>query len=119
MLPKQPPAHIFNTGVVKGNDNKDGEFAELYAKYGYNVWFMRTGFDNGGHDYESEKNGDPPLDRFAWGQHGDGYHETTRYGELLNEAEDDVRKESLGVVMRNWVSTLTSYVVIACDLEAS
>jgi hypothetical protein len=36
---------------------------------------------------------------------GDGYHNTTRYGEL---EDDEGRKNSLGVVMRNWVSTFTT-----------
>lgn len=107
MLPKQPPAHIYNTGVRVPNTNKDDELSELYAKYGYNVWYQRTGFDNGGYDYESERNGDPPLDRFAWGQHGDGYHERTRYGELET---DEIRRGSLEVVMRNWVSSIYLHV---------
>jgi hypothetical protein len=106
MLPKQPPAHIFNTGTRVISTNSDDQLAEHYASYGFNVWYMRTGFDNGGYDYESERNGDPPLDRFAWGQHGDGYHERTRYGELET---DEVRRESLEVVMRNWVSLLRYY----------
>jgi hypothetical protein len=104
MLPKQPPVHIFNTaelneGTRKGN--RDDELAELYANFGFNVLFMRSAFNNGGYDYKAEQAQDPPLDRFAWGQHGDGYHERTRYGELET---DEIRKESLEVVMRNWVS---------------
>lgn len=35
----------------------------------------------------------------GWGHVGDGYHDVVRYGE--NE-ENELRKESLGVVMRNW-----------------
>ena len=101
MLPKQPPVHIYNTGILVATNNNDDQFANHYAKYGFNTWYQMTGFINGGHDYESEKQQDPPLDRFAWGQHGDGYHERTRYGELET---DPVRMESLEVVMRNWVS---------------
>ncbi|KAL3795930.1 hypothetical protein HJC23_002201 [Cyclotella cryptica] len=99
MLPKQPPVHIFNTGILVATNNNDDQFCTLYAKYGFNVWYQMTGFTNGGYDYESEKKLDPPLDRFAWGQHGDGYHTRTRYGELET---DEIRKESLEVVMRNW-----------------
>lgn len=38
--------------------------------------------------------------RFGWKFVGDGYHNTTRYGQLL--PDDDPRKESLGTVFRNW-----------------
>lgn len=99
MLPKQPPVHVFNTGTLPGG----GPYSELtayYAKYGYNSFYMKTGFLNGGHDYDSEaKREVEPFDRFGWGYSGDGYHETTRYGEL---EEDEARTTSLGVVMRNW-----------------
>lgn len=81
MLPKQPPLHIFNTGKHK-KDNDD-KLVEYYARYGFNVFYMNTGFMNGGHEEE---------DRFSWGHVGDGYHNTTRYGEL---EEDDLRKTSL------------------------
>ena len=98
MLPKQPPVHIFNTGTLEGGD--DVKLAEYYGSYGFNAFYMKTGFLLGGYDYESEKNDpDNPLDRFAWSQRGDGYHETTRYGEL----EEEDRRNSLGTVMRNWV----------------
>ena len=95
-LPRRPPVHVFNTG-----ERADGEDYVLVGKYagqGYNAFFMKRGLANGGHDYESEKAGG--LDRFGWGIVGDGYHNTTRYGE--DETED--RKASLGVLMRNWVS---------------
>ena len=98
MLPKQPPVHQLNTGTVPGGES---QLAKHYAKYGLNCLYMRSAFDNGGHDYASEQNRPvEPFDRFGWGYVGDGYHNTTRYGELET---DDVRKNSLGVVMRNWV----------------
>lgn len=97
MLPKQPPVHIFNTGTLPAIGSSDTVIAEHYAKYGFNAFYMRTGFDNGGHDYNAEKNADKDaFDRFSWGYVGDGYHDTTRYG----EKEDEARKNSLGVVMR-------------------
>jgi hypothetical protein len=99
MLPRQPPLHIFNTGVRKRPD-RDDPLVGPYAAYGFNTFYMQTGFENGGHDYAAEKrNG---TDRFGRGFVGDGYHDVTRYGEAL--AVDDARRESLGVVMRNWVS---------------
>ena len=55
MLPKQPPAHIYNAGVLNPTASANNKFAELYAKYGFNVWYQKTGFLNGGHDYEAEK----------------------------------------------------------------
>jgi hypothetical protein len=98
-LPKQPPLHQLNLGTTSGTGS---QLATHYAKYGHNCLYMRTAFDNGGHDYVSEQNRPvDPFDRFGWGYVGDGYHNTTRYGELET---DDVRKNSLGVVMRNWVS---------------
>ncbi|KAL7527827.1 hypothetical protein ACHAXR_002152, partial [Thalassiosira sp. AJA248-18] len=101
MLPKQPPVHIFNTGVAPaGVGSPDSDLARIYAEYGFNAFYMRTGFNYGGHDYDSEKNREKDaFDRFSWGYVGDGYHNTTRYGEL---EDDEARKTSLGVVMRNW-----------------
>ncbi|EJK70681.1 hypothetical protein THAOC_07940, partial [Thalassiosira oceanica] len=95
MLPKQPPVHVFNTG-----ERADGgglpSLVGRYARQGYNAFYMKRGLANGGHDYESERA--VGLDRFGWGVVGDGYHNTTRYEE--DETED--RRESLGVLMRNW-----------------
>ena len=55
----------------------------------------------GGYDYDTEL--EAGINRFGWKHQGDGYHNTTRYGE--NEL-DEARKASLGVVYRNWVSLL-------------
>ncbi len=99
MLPRQPPVHTFSMFTrPKGLEyNKEYELVERYSKYGYNTFYMRGGYFAGGWDYKIEtENG---IDRFGWGYVGDGYHNTTRYGE--NEENPD-RKESLGVVMRNW-----------------
>jgi hypothetical protein len=101
MLPKQPLVNILNTGTPPGPDHPYSLLTQHYAKYALNSFYMHQGFVNGGHDYDSEKyDPDNPFDRFGWGYVGDGYHNTTRYGEL----EDEARKNSLGVVMRNWVS---------------
>ena len=94
MLRRRPPVHVFNTGAKA--DGQDYALVRKYARQGYNAFFLGGGLRNGGHDYESEKA--KGLDRFGWGVVGDGYHDTTRYGE--DEAED--RRASLGVLMRNW-----------------
>jgi hypothetical protein len=111
MLPKQPIVHIFNTGSLPppalsssgGARNKASQYGQLtnyYAQYGYNHFYMRSGLENGGYDYASERDREiDPIDRFGWGYVGDGYHNTTRYGVL---EDNDARKETLGVVMRNW-----------------
>ena len=39
------------------------------------------------------------INQFRWNYHGDGYHNTTRYGEELND--DDPRKGSLSTMYRN------------------
>lgn len=107
MLPKQPPVNIFNTGVL---DKSDSMLAKHYAQYGFNTFYMKTGFFNGGYDYDAEKKREEnPIDRLGWGQVGDGYHDTTRYGEL---EVDEARKTSLGVVMRNWVSIIIFKIVL-------
>ena len=104
MLPKQPIVHVFNTGDMSKPNREYLQLTNYYAKYGFNHFYMRTGFENGGHDYKSERERETdPFDRFGRGYVGDGYHNTTRYGELEN---DETRKNSLGVVMRNWVSAL-------------
>lgn len=109
MLPKQPPVHQFNTGTVPDGES---QLAKHYAKYGLNCLYMRSAFDNGGHDYASEQEREiEPFDRFGWGYVGDGYHNTTRYGELET---DDVRKNSLGVVMRNWVRLICANNIMTC-----
>ncbi len=106
MLPKQPIVHIFNTGVLPKDNNQYLQLTNYYANYGLNLFYMRTGFENGGHDYASERDRETdPFDRFGRGYVGDGYHNTTRYGEL---EDDEGRKNSLGVVMRNWVSTFAT-----------
>ena len=103
MLPKQPPVHMLNVRPAHYlHGDRSHELAKNYAKYGFNSFYMRAALIKGGHDYESEKKREKdPFDRFSSGYVGDGYHNTTRYGEL---EEDEARKTSLGVVMRNWVS---------------
>ena len=108
MLPKQPLVHILNVGGgIVGPDHPYSQVTQHYSKYGLNSFFMRQGLFNGGHDYESEMNDpDHPFDRLGWGYVGDGYHNTTRYGEL---EENEQRRNSLGTVMRNWVSMSSYY----------
>lgn len=124
MLPHQPPVHVLNVlwQPDRNGAKQEWELAEHYAKYGYNAFYMRSGHKNGGYDYDAdEKKG---IDRYAWGGIGDGYHNVTRYGQ--NEKDPD-RKESLGVMMRNWhpgplafefVSDTFSYVYAKAMLAA-
>ena len=104
MLPKRPIVHILTAGEEDPAANPNHQYNQLvdhYAPYGHNIVCLRTVLRRGGHDYDSEKNREvDPFDRFGWGYLGDGYHNTTRYG----EQEESVRKNSLGIVMRNWVS---------------
>eukprot|EP00804_Cyclotella_cryptica_P011795 CCRYP_011369-RB/>CCRYP_011369-RB protein AED:0.32 eAED:0.32 QI:174/1/1/1/0.83/0.71/7/1198/743 len=71
---------------------------DVYARFGYNAFCIQTALYAGGHDYDAEEA--MGIKRFGWKFVGDGYHNTTRYGELL--PDDDPRKESLGTVYRNW-----------------
>ena len=101
-MPRRPMVHHL---VARGKANTcEADSAEnvaldrTYALYGYNAFCIQTGLYFGGHDYDTEIAND--QNRFGWQNHGDGYHNTTRYGEAL--PDDDPRKESLGVVYRNW-----------------
>ncbi|KAL3806675.1 hypothetical protein ACHAXA_003450 [Cyclostephanos tholiformis] len=82
-------------GDVKANVDLD----DAYAMYGYNAFCIQTGLYFGGHDYDGEMERDG-INRFGWQYIGDGYHNTTRYGEDL--PMDDPRRGSLGTVYRNW-----------------
>ncbi len=102
LLPKQPIVHILDVGPDDPASNPNHPFHQLaryYAKYGHNIFGLRAALERGGHDYESETaRAVDPFDRFDSGYVGDGYHDTTRYGEL---EDDEVRRDSLGVVMRS------------------
>ena len=101
-MPRRPMVHHL---VARGKANtceadsfQNVELDRTYAVYGYNAFCIQTGLYFGGHDYDTEIANE--INRFGWQHHGDGYHNTTRYGEEL--PDDDPRKESLGVVFRNW-----------------
>jgi hypothetical protein len=94
MLPKQPPLHIFNTGTNEKN-GQDVKLVQYYAQFGFNAFYMKSGLYNGGYDYDTERK-EQDIDRFSWGYIGDGYHNTTRYGEM---EVDDARRDSLGTVV--------------------
>ena len=97
MMPKQPPVHVINVEGATAAAEDEKELQAHYAKYGYNAFYMRYALREGGYDYNTDsENG---IDRFGWGYVGDGYHNTTRYGELET---DEGRRDSLGVVLRNW-----------------
>jgi hypothetical protein len=82
-------------GDVRANVDLD----DAYAIYGYNAFCIQTGLYFGGHDYDTEME-EGGINRFGWQYRGDGYHNTTRYGEDL--PVDDPRRGSLGTVFRNW-----------------
>ena len=87
----QPPVHFFFTGGANNNcytSNEHKRVFEAHAKDGMNALCLEKGLKSGG-----KYNGK------VWGHVGDGHHNTTRYGELEESPE---RKNSLGVVFRNW-----------------
>mmetsp|Transcript_24225 Transcript_24225/g.52252 ORF Transcript_24225/g.52252 Transcript_24225/m.52252 type:complete len:808 (+) Transcript_24225:171-2594(+) len=101
-MERRPMVHHLNArgnkNTCMGGTQANVDLAETYAMYGYNSFCIQTGLYFGGHDYDTEnENG---INRFGWQKQGDGYHNTTRYGEEL--PDDDPRKISLGTVYRNW-----------------
>ena len=98
MMPKQPPLHVLNVSWKgEGDPRKEEELTDYYASFGYNTFYMRTSHSLGGYPYEGAREQDYVI--YENGHIGDGYHDVTRYG---REETDVDRKESLGVVMRNW-----------------
>merc|ERR1712079_935000 len=95
LLMKYSPAlHILNVGDVRNDEHCREQFGPTdmfnkYAKFGMNVVCMQNGLKLSCR-----------WAKKVWGQVGDGFHNTTRYGELPNVSMD--RKKSLGVVFRNW-----------------
>jgi len=89
-LPKSPPMFIFNCDTTPwaGNKRTNDLLAEAYAKYGANGASLVGGLMASG-VYKGK----------VWAAVGDGMHDTTRYG--ASETQQ-ARKESLGVVFRNW-----------------
>jgi len=134
MLPHQPPLHVLNLMELPGKQYLPADsdasgsameykLARYYAKYGYNAFYMKSGYAKGGYDYTTSFN-EKGINHFEPNHVGDGYHDVTRYGE---DEEDPNRKSSLGVVMRNWhpgplafqlVADTFSYVYSKAMLEA-
>lgn len=102
-MERRPMVHHLVARGLKNTCNGDVQanvdLDVTYASFGYNAYCIQTGLYSGGHDYDTEMEHDG-INRFGWQYHGDGYHNTTRYGEELND--DDPRKASLGTVYRNW-----------------
>jgi len=102
-MDRRPMVHHLVARGLKNTCNGDVQanvdLDVTYASFGYNAYCIQTGLYFGGHDYDTEMEHDG-INRFGWQYHGDGYHNTTRYGEELND--DDPRKASLGTVYRNW-----------------
>ena len=100
LLPKRPSVHGLQLGLRPDNGAWN-ELAKHYSKVGFNMVYKQQALVNGGHNYTAEENNPDEtkrFNRFGWGYVGDGYHNTTRYGEDLEE----IRKHSLGTNMRNW-----------------
>lgn len=116
------------TNLCGGDVVPEVNLARTYAPYGYNSFCIETALFAGGHDYDAEI--EAGLNRFAWQKQGDGYHNTTRYGEELGDEWGDLkqkRKDSLGILYRNWhpgplgfqiVSDAFSYVYMLALLMA-
>ena len=83
--------------MCNGDARANVDLDETYSSFGYNAFCIQMGLYFGGHDYDTEMEWDG-INRFGWQYHGDGYHNTTRYGEELND--DDPRKGSLSTVYR-------------------
>ena len=100
LLDKAPPVHkidvMFETGCMR-TDKGEMQLFDAYQEYGYNAFCMRYAILKSQHrEVKTKKQGEVLME----GQHtGDGFHNTTRYGEF--ETDQD-RKDSLGVVLRNW-----------------
>lgn len=101
-MPRRPMVHHLvargKANTCEADSEQNVQLDRTYAPYGYNAFCIQTGLYFGGHDYDTEMAND--INRFGWQHTGDGYHNTTRYGEELRD--DDPRKDSLGVVYRNW-----------------
>ena len=97
LLPNQPPVHVINVGDRCYEKNPDElKLAEQYENYGYDAFCMRKAFLSGNALYK-----DNTIDQFFEGGHvGDNYYRTTRYFNETTGQQD--RKDSLGVVLRNW-----------------
>lgn len=101
-MPRRPMVHHLvargKANTCEADSKENVALDQTYASYAYNAFCIQTGLYFGGHDYDTEAaNG---INRFGWQHQGDGYHNTTRYGEEL--PDDDPRKVSLGAVYRNW-----------------
>lgn len=90
MMPHSPGGLFFNTGGENGDCTqasiKSTQLAEAYGKFGLNGVCLQAGISQ--HGYPGK----------VWSAVGDGLHNTTRYG----EAEEAERRDSLGVMFRNW-----------------
>lgn len=83
-----PVPQILYTNDCEHVSDKDSSLLENYERYGANFLCMTRGIKKAG--YKGK----------VWGEVGDTIHDTTRYGEAADVYAD--RRESLGVVFRNW-----------------
>jgi len=98
MMEKAPTLQLLNVGGTKMDkkigcleDDRNQKLFKAYgADFGYNAFCLEAGL------WRNKK-----YTGKVWGQVGDGVHNITRYGAETPDLEKH-RKESLGVVWRNW-----------------
>jgi len=94
MMPRSPAVHIMNSDELRSDEDcgrayGTPEMFQAYSQYGANAICLQTGLLRSGR-WQGEK----------WAEVGNGIHQTTRYGELADVTQK--RRESLGVMFRNW-----------------
>jgi hypothetical protein len=89
LMEKTPVPLILNTGEGASVNVGNNRLLREYASLGYNELFMQRGLRAHVPNYPGK----------VWGRVGDGLHNTTRYGAVLDDLE---RRNSLGVEFRNW-----------------
>jgi hypothetical protein len=89
MMNKSPVPIILDTGDGSTYNPEDFELLLSYGKLGYNILYMQKGLKRSSSLYVAA----------ASGTIGDGYHNTTRYGETATTLK--TRRDSLGVEFRN------------------
>lgn len=88
LLPHAPSPQLLYTNDCSKLSLADQNLLSEYGQFGANALCMQRGITKAG--YKKGK----------WGEIGDSLHTTTRYGEMLPDS--DKRKDSLGVVFRDW-----------------
>uniref|UniRef100_A0A7S2EDB8 Uncharacterized protein n=1 Tax=Ditylum brightwellii TaxID=49249 RepID=A0A7S2EDB8_9STRA len=101
LLAKSPPVHFINVNfdtTCLWEKPDENALLNAYEEYGYNAFCMRYALINSlNRPIDRER---PAEDVMFEGNHvGDGFHNYTRY---YDSSEPDERRDSLGVILRNW-----------------